>query len=238
MQLAPSLHRVGSDIVAIYLVSDERGVTMIDAGLSGQWKDLMRELTTMGKTVADIRGVILTHGDSDHIGVAERLRREHAVPIFVHGADAARARGEETAHPKWGKIKVGALARFLAYALRKGGMRTTYLGEVLPVSDGDVLDLPGDPQIVGLPGHSPGSIGVYVPVVDAIFVGDALTTRHVLTGARGPQPAPFTDDPGLAEKSLTTLAAVPARWVLVGHGTPWDQGTRAIVEATRSRATA
>jgi glyoxylase-like metal-dependent hydrolase (beta-lactamase superfamily II) len=235
MQLAPSLHRVGSDIVAFYLISDERGVTMVDAGLPGQWKDLLRELTAMGKTPTDIQSIILTHGDSDHIGIAERLRREYSVPVYVHSADAARARGEESSHPKWGKINIAALLRFLGYTLRKGGMRTTYLGEVIPVADGDVLDLPGDPQIVGLPGHSPGSIGVYVPAVDAVFVGDALTTRHVLTGARGPQPAPFTDDPKRAEQSLTSLAAIPARWVLVGHGTVWNQGARAIVEAIRSR---
>ena len=51
------------------------------------------------------------------------------------------------------------------------------------------LDLPGSPQIIHVPGHTPGSIAVHVPAVDAVFVGDALTTGHVLTGATGPQPA-------------------------------------------------
>ena len=94
MQLAPSLHRIGNDVVAVYLVDTPEGVTVIDAGLAGQWKEFTAEITAMGRSVDDVRGVVLTHGDSDHIGFAERLRRDHGVPIFVHEADAARARGE------------------------------------------------------------------------------------------------------------------------------------------------
>ena len=47
----------------------------------------------MGRSFDDIRGVVLTHGDSDHIGFAERLRKDHGVPVYVHAADADRAKG-------------------------------------------------------------------------------------------------------------------------------------------------
>src|SRR5688572_23940180 len=93
MELAPHLHRIGNDIVAAYLLVTDEGITVIDAGLPGQWRDLQRELTAIGRTTADIRGLILTHGDSDHLGFAERLRRDHGVPVYVHRADADRARG-------------------------------------------------------------------------------------------------------------------------------------------------
>jgi hypothetical protein len=45
MQLAPSLHRLGpSSLVNSYLVEDAGAITVIDAGLRGHWKDLLREL--------------------------------------------------------------------------------------------------------------------------------------------------------------------------------------------------
>ncbi|MEV0719297.1 MBL fold metallo-hydrolase [Asanoa sp. NPDC050611] len=220
MKLRPHLHRIGNDLVAAYLIETDEGITLVDAGIAGQWQDLTAELDSMGRSPGDIRGVVLTHGDTDHIGFAERLRREHGVPVFVHRADAARARGEVKTKPSWGKVRPGATAGFLWYTARKGGLRTTYLTDVVEIDDGAVLDLPGAPRVIGLPGHSPGSIAVHVPAVDAVFVGDALTTRHVLTGRTGPQPAPFTDEPAQALSSLDRLAALDATWVLPGHGAP------------------
>jgi len=236
MQLAAGLHRVGNDIVACYLVVTEQGITLVDAGLPGHWKDLEVELASLGLSVDDVRGIVLTHGDSDHIGFAERLRKQQGIPVFVGRQDAARARGEEKTKPAWGRIRLGATLRFLAYATRKGGLRTRYLGEVVEVDGGDVLDLPGSPRVIALPGHSPGSIAVHVPAVDAVFVGDGLTTRHVLTGATGPAPAPFTDDTVAALDSLERLAGVEARWVLPGHGSPWDGGTAEAVRQVRAAA--
>ncbi|WP_448809601.1 MBL fold metallo-hydrolase [Agromyces bauzanensis] len=238
MKLGPALHRIGNDIVAVYLVDTPDGITIIDAGLAGQWNDLLAELAAMGRTLDDVRGVVLTHGDTDHIGFAERLRRDHGVPVYVHEADAARARGEESSKPAWGRVKVRPLTRFLWYALRKNGLKTTPLTEVVTVRDGDVLDLPGAPHIIGLPGHSPGSIAIHVPAADAVFVGDALTTRHVLTGADGPQPAPFTDDPAGALASLEHLRGVQATWVLPGHGTPWNRGVEEAVREVQRAAAA
>ena len=226
MELAPNLHRIGNDIVAVYLVADATGVTVIDAGLPGHYTDLIRELKSMNKTVDDIKGLILTHGDSDHIGFAERLRREHGVPIYVHSGDAERAKGHGKGTGKGGAFGLAAFG-FIGYSLRKGGLKVTYLSEVVEVHDGDVLDLPGKPRIIGLPGHSEGSIAIHVPAVDAVFVGDGLTTRHVLTGKTGPQPAPFTDEP---ERAIASLAALPeAKWVLPGHGAPFSGGTAAAV---------
>ncbi len=236
MQLSPGLHRIGNDIVAAYLVEDTTGITVVDAGLPGHWRDLTTELRSMGRRVHDIQALILTHGDPDHLGFAERLRREHGVPIYVHAADAARARGETTSKPAWGAMRLGPALRFLGYALAKRGLRTTHLTSVTEVADGEVLDAPGRPRIIGLPGHSPGSIAIHVPSVDAVFVGDALTTRHVLTGRPGPQPAPFTDEPAQALESLERLRATSATWVLPGHGAPWPQGVDAAVDAVKDAA--
>jgi glyoxylase-like metal-dependent hydrolase (beta-lactamase superfamily II) len=236
MELAPHLHRIGNDIVAAYLVVLPEGITIIDAGLPGHRRDLERELSTLGRSVADVRGLVLTHGDSDHIGFAERLRHEHGVPVFVHSGDADRARGGDKPKTPMGALRVGPTAGFFAYAMGKGGFRATYLTEVNEVADGDVLDLPGSPRIVSLPGHSPGSIAVHVPAVRAVFVGDALTTRHVLTGRRGPQPAPFTDEPAQALASLDRLADLDADWVLPGHGTPFRGSPAAAAAAVRAAA--
>lgn len=234
MKLAPHLHRLGSDIVASYLIDLPEGITLIDAGLPGHWNDLQRTLAEIGRPLSDIRGIVLTHGDSDHIGFAERLRLETGVPVFIHGADAHRVRTGAKPKTPMGTARIGPMLAFLAYSVRKNGLRTRHVADVVSVDDGQILDLPGSPVVIGMPGHSPGSIAVHVPEVDAVFVGDALTTRHVLTGRVGAQPAPFTDEPAEALASLDRLAGVSASWVLPGHGAPWQGSPADIAAAVRA----
>ena len=56
-------------------------LTVIDSGLPGQWDEFTKELAEMGRSLDEVRGLVLTHGDTDHIGFAERLR-EHGVPVY------------------------------------------------------------------------------------------------------------------------------------------------------------
>lgn len=238
MRLAPSLHRIGSDLVSAYLVEDDTGVLVVDAGLPGHWEELEAELALMSRSLDDIRGVVLTHGDTDHIGFAERLRQGHSVDIHVHELDADRARGKVKKDVGWGRVKIGPLMRFLWYSARRGGLRITPVSEVVAVTDGQVLDLPGAPRVIHLPGHTPGSIAVHAPSVSALFVGDAMTTGHVLTGAVGPGPAPFTQDASQALDSLRRLEGVQARWLLPGHGAPWRGGVAEAISQVRAVAAA
>ena len=237
MRLAPGLHYIGSDVVNSYLVEDAGGLTIIDAGLSGHWRELEQELKQLGCSLDDVRGIVLTHGDTDHIGFAERLRERNGIVVHVHELDAARARGEvKKPNAGWGPVKVRPLVGFLWYSARHGGLRIRPVREVTTFADGEVLDLPGSPRIIHLPGHTPGSVAVHVPAVDALFVGDAMTTGNVLTGERGPRPAPFTLDPEGALASLAKLEGVQATWVLPGHGAPWRGGVAEAVRLIRRAA--
>jgi glyoxylase-like metal-dependent hydrolase (beta-lactamase superfamily II) len=237
MKIADNLYRIGSDprgTVNSYLVVDGDEVTVIDAGLPAHGKLLVSELAELGLTLDAVRALVLTHGDTDHIGFASWLFASKRIPARVHTADVDRAR-KEVSKPSsgWGPVKVGPLAGFLWYSVRHGGLRIPAVGEVATFTDGDLLDVPGSPRIIHVPGHTPGSVAVHVPGVDALFLGDAMTTRNVLTGDSGPKPAPFTLDPGQARESLSRIEGVDATWVLPGHGPAWDGGVPEAVRLIR-----
>ena len=237
MKIAASLHRLGSSLVNSYLIEEAGLVTIVDAGLPGYWGLLPAELDAMGRSLDDVRAVVLTHGDTDHIGFAERLRRERSIPVYVHELDAARARGEvKKPMSGWGPVKVRPLAGFLLYTARRGGLRISPLTELVTFADGATLDLPGSPRVIHLPGHTPGSSAIHVPVADAVFLGDAFTTRSVLTGEVGPQLAPFTIEPEQALTSLGRLDDIDATWVLPGHGEPWGGGLSEALRQIRAVA--
>lgn len=235
MQLAPGLHRVGSQsIVNSYLVEEGGAITIVDAGMAGQWRGLLDELVAMGRSLDDVRAIVLTHGHTDHIGFAERARREQGWPVSVHELDAALARGEVPNPAKGGgPVRIGAIASFLWYGLRHGGLRTAHLGEVATFGDGATLDVPGAPRVVLTPGHTPGSCALVFAAHDAILVGDAMATYAVTTGAHGPRIAPFSADAELARTSLARLEGLAGRWVLPGHGDAFDGGIDEAVRLAR-----
>src|ERR1700743_3252343 len=114
MKIAPNLHRIGSDVVNSYLVVDGDDVTIIDAGLPGYWRLLEHELASMGKTLDNVKALVLTHGGNDPIGFAAQLYREKGISAYVHEADVDRARLKvKKPNSGWGPIKIGPLAGFL-----------------------------------------------------------------------------------------------------------------------------
>jgi glyoxylase-like metal-dependent hydrolase (beta-lactamase superfamily II) len=240
VKVAPGIHRLGDrSIVNSYLVEESGEVTIIDAGVPGFYRDIPGELAAMGRTVADVRALVLTHGHSDHIGFAERLRRDDRVPVWVHEMDAALARGEVPNPSKgFGPIKLGPLFGFLWFTVLRGGLRTPKIKEVATFGDGATLDVPGSPSVILTPGHTPGSAALHVPSLGALFVGDAFATYAVTTGARGPQVAPFTADAAEAVASLPRLDAVSDDLVLPGHGDPWTGGIPEAIRLVREGAAA
>ncbi len=239
MEIAPGIRRLGEGLVNVYLLEEAGELTIIDAGAPGQWKELLAELAAMGRSLDDIRAVVLTHGHSDHIGFAERARRELRVPVSVHEADRALATGE--VGPVRDKATKGRRPRpipllgFLAYSVRKGMLRIPPIREVATFGDGATLDVPGAPRVILVPGHTAGSAALQVPARDAIFVGDAFATRSALTGARGPLTVPqFNADTLQALASLDRLADLDASLALPGHGEPWRGSLAEAVRMVRA----
>ena len=238
MEIGRGIRRIGIGMINSYLIEESGSVTIVDAGLPGYWNDLPDELAAAGRSLADVRSIVLTHGHSDHIGYAERARRERSIPVRVHEADAALARGEVPNPAKGlGPARAMPLLRFLLYTSTHGALRQDHIKEVSTYGDGATLDVPGAPRVILVPGHTPGSAVLHFAGHDALLVGDAFCTYAVTTGAIGPQVAPFTADREQALASLDRLNGVEAGYVLPGHGEPWTGGVEEAVRRVRASRT-
>jgi glyoxylase-like metal-dependent hydrolase (beta-lactamase superfamily II) len=71
-----------------------------------------------------------------------------------------------------------------------------------------------------------------------LIVGDALATIDLVSGESGPRLLPrfANDDYELALVSLEKLELVKARWVLPGHGLPWQGSPQQAVKLAREVA--
>ena len=82
------------------------------------------------------------------------------------------------------------------------------------LNDGDEVDLGDGARIIHTPGHTPGSISVYLPKRKLLFAGDAVAN---LLGVRPPI-GWFTEDRADARASIRKLAELDFDVVLFGHG--------------------
>ncbi len=238
MQVAPGIHRLSAGVVNFYLLEEGGRVLVVDAGAPKDWNTLLQGIQTIGRTLADVEAVLLTHAHSDHTGFAERARREAGTKVLVHEADEAVARGAKA--PKndgsvTSYLLKPAFYRTTASLLRRGAGRIVPIKEVATFGDGAVLDLPGSPKVILAPGHTPGSAVLLVESHRAAFTGDALVTWNALTGRSGPQvmPAGLNRDTPQALRSLDVLTGLSADVLLPGHGDPWTDGAEEAVRLAR-----
>ncbi len=238
-EVAPRVHRLGTPLVNWYLVEAEDGLTVIDAGLPRHRPMLDAALTVLGRELSDVRAVVLTHAHGDHTGIAEMLRAEAGIPVFVHEADEELARSGK--QPKRERSMLPYLRHGMAYRIiwelaRSGSMRPPHIAHVTTFSDGDVLDLPGRPRVLHTPGHTLGHCVFDLPDHGVVVAGDELCSLNPLTGDRGPQllPAAFGISSKQALESLGKLDGLEGT-LLFGHGEPWREGIASALSRARER---
>jgi glyoxylase-like metal-dependent hydrolase (beta-lactamase superfamily II) len=189
----------------------------------------------MGRTLGDVKAVLLTHGHSDHLGFAEKARQT-GIRVAVHELDRQLATFDVPNPGKdRGPLRPMPMLKFLIWGARHGLLRLPKLREVSTFGSGATLDVPGAPTVIHVPGHTPGSAAIHFPAHGALMVGDALCTYSVTNGGTGPRLAPFCADADQALASLDRLRDVPARLVLPGHGEPWTDGADSAATLVQQR---
>ena len=214
MEVADGVRRIGSRYTNFYLVEDRGGLTLIDAGLPGYWQRLVVELQHMGRRLEDIEAILITHHHPDHVGVAERVRQATPVKVYAHAGDAAFVSGARRAGPPnfLGQLKRPFIVRYLAHSVLAGAPRHVPVASLETFDDGEVLNVPGRPRVIHVPGHTAGQCALLLESRRVLFSADALVTMDLLTGEPGPAIAPdfVNDDSTQTLKSLTALEHIDA----------------------------
>jgi len=191
------------------ILDEENGNTLVDAGLPGQAEAIGTAIAEAGIEARDLRRIIFTHQDLDHVGSGAALVRQSGAKVLAHPADAPHIEG--SVRPL--KFTPKMLEQRLQ--MREVLERLEPVGVDEYLEDGERLDLASGTRVIFTPGHTPGHTSLYLERPKVLVAGDALTAED--GNLNGPNP-PFTLDVGEAARSVRRLAELEVETIVCYHG--------------------
>ncbi|MDD1678604.1 MAG: MBL fold metallo-hydrolase [Methanomicrobiales archaeon] len=217
MEIAPAIHALrlpfrvpiapGTAIdrfVYVYLIYG-RTITLIDTGVAGCEIPIFDSIRSQGREPSEINRIILTHSHPDHLGAARAIQNSTGCSIAAHPRERAwiedvQLQNRERPVP--------------GFATLVGG--SVHLDRTL--EDGDCIGLGdsrmGDLQVSHTPGHSSGSISLFMPAEGVLFSGDAIPVWGDL---------PVYDDALASVRSVKRLRGLRGIRILLSA---WDEPRR------------
>jgi glyoxylase-like metal-dependent hydrolase (beta-lactamase superfamily II) len=185
------------------------GATLVDTGLPGHQDAIASALAEVGLQIADLRRVIITHQDFDHVGSLRAVVDICGAEVLAHAAEVPTIDG--TRLPRFAAPEVleqRPELRPVVAAFQPTAVDT-------PLQDGDRLDIAGGVRVVFTPGHTPGHASLYLERSKTLITGDALSAEDGRLS--GPNPG-ATIDMAEAARSARKLAALDVAAIVCYHG--------------------
>jgi glyoxylase-like metal-dependent hydrolase (beta-lactamase superfamily II) len=211
MEIIPNVHLIPNTVANPYLLIDPDGLTLIDAGLPGSHRKILRYLAGLGYASGDLKRILITHADFDHVGGLAPLKAATGARVFASPVEALAIAEGHASRPLKPR---SAITKFL-FDLMAGLFKPAPVKVDELLADGQILPVLGGLRIVETPGHTPGHISLFAPAAGILFCGDSIVSGE--TGLRGSSGANNWDQ-AKSDESVRKQATLGARILCSGHG--------------------
>ena len=169
-----------------------REAIVIDPG-----DEISRILDIIHRNQLTVKMIVITHAHIDHIGGTEKLRAATGAPVYMHEADKMLS-DQLAVQASWLGIE----------APKDPGIDT-------PAREGDIIRAGAiEAHVLHTPGHTPGSISIYLPLESKLIAGDTL-----FEGSIGRTDLPGGDTAQIGRSIRGKLYTLPEETIVFpGHG--------------------
>jgi len=214
MQISPTIHAIRHSFkipvtpnisidrfVYSYLIYGET-ITLIDTGVAGGEVKIFETIRSSGRSPSEIALIVLTHAHPDHIGSACAIQQKTGCSIAAHPAERAwiedvDLQNRERPVPGFATLVGGSVN--IDHELNEGDS----------IEPDETRE--GEMQVFSTPGHSAGSISLFMHNEGALFSGDAIPI---------PGEMPVYDDALFSVRSVNKLKTIRGIRVLLSS---WDE---------------
>ena len=219
--------RVNDDLVVLELPLGEwimnlsvildahKGATLVDTGVPGQAALILEKLAAEGFSPSDIKRILITHQDIDHIGSLKALKEATGAEILALDVEIPYIDGTLASpkRPSPERLEQNPGLKAMLDALERTSVD-------IALKDGEVLDLAGGVTVIATPGHTLGHLSLYLNRSQTLITGDALTSSQ---GALAGPMEMATPDMASARASVKKLASLDVKQIVAYHGGLVDQ---------------
>ncbi len=191
-----------------FLVVDKQ-CYLIDTGLPFAAGTVIRALGAMGVAPKDLKNILITHHDADHVGGLRAIQQWCGAKVWAHPLDIPYIEGKAE-RPGFKKQLGQWLAKPPLCDLRpyEGAMRV------------------GPVQVIHTPGHTPGHVCLLYQ--GTLFAGDLVENKR---GLLRPYPDKWNADSAQLRRSVGSLKDVDYDLVCMAHGEPYRGRIEFLAEA-------
>ena len=158
-----------------FVIDGDEGLTLIDTGLPKRASVFVAGIESIGRSVTDIRAILLTHSHTDHAGSAAELKRDSGAELYCSKVDTPAVQGAEKppTPPFLDRTPLQILKPLLGLLPNAEPATVDH-----QIGGGESLSLPEDLVAYDSPGHTPGHTSYRLERAGGIlFVGDAASHK-------------------------------------------------------------
>lgn len=194
-----------------YLVKTNKGYILIDTGYSVNRKDLEKQIEDAGCTPRNLKLILITHGHFDHTGNCAFLREKYGAQIAMHKGDLKMV---ETGDMFFNKnIIMRTIGKIIFFFLLRGTFEK-FTPDILIEDEQDLTPYGLEAEIIHIPGHSKGSIGI-------LTTNNDLICGDLLTNIKKPQKNTLIENQEELDVSVKQITSLEIDTVYPGHGKPF-----------------